>query len=176
MAGAGGQTIIGCGPEATIQDSDIARFVESGPSFDLAGGSLVLASGGTVVTFAERIEPAPTPSIRFVGVLKHVYQTDGEMDLPASLDLTVTFLDDGSVSWDVGNCGSGTASYVGIDNHVITFTDAESDSSCTGDTAAVEEAVTSVLSTVNVEYRVENPTLTLSTPITELVFRNTADD
>lgn len=176
MATPTGQSLIGCGPAGTIQDSDIARFVESDPTFDLAGESLVLASGGTVITFAERIQPPPTPRIRFVGILDRASHGNDEINVPASLISSVTFLDDGSVSWEIGDCGSGGATYVGVDNHTITFTDAGIDSSCTDETATVEEAVTSVLSTASVEYRVDSGNLSLSTPDTELEFRSTADD
>lgn len=164
-----------CGNTRAAQDDWIARFLTAAPTFDLNGQTLVLAAGVSVITFAELIEPPPTPRIRFVGILDRASQGGDEINVPGGLTASVTFLDDGSVSWEIGDCGSGGATYVGVDNHTINFTDTTTNSSCKGNTAAVEEAVTSVFSSTGVEYAVEG-SLSLTATDTQLVFSDTSED
>ena len=165
----------GCGNTRAAQDDWIARFLTATPTFDLNGQTLVLAAGVSVITFMELIEPPPTPRIRFVGILDSATHGDDEIKVPRGLIASVTFLDDGSVTWKIGDCGSGSASYVGVDNHTVNFTDTTTKGRCKGDIAAVEEAVTSLFSGTSVEYAVEG-NLTLATSDMVLVFADTSED
>lgn len=159
-----------CGNTRAAQDDWIARFLTAAPTFDLNGQTLVLAAGVSVITFAELIEPPPTPRIGFVGILDRASQGGDEINVPRGLIASVTFLDDGSVSWKVGDCASGAANYMGVDNDTVTFTEPSSTGICAGGKGSVADAVMSVFSTSTAEYRHENLSLRLSTPDTQLYF------
>jgi heat shock protein HslJ len=172
--GESGMTLIGCPPDHQAQDDWFAAFLTATPAITFDGDRLRLESGGVVIDLIDKASVMPNPLIESEWVLTSIQENGVDMPLPAGFEATVSFSDQGFLSWYMG-CAVGASYYerAGPGQASLWFMMRPTDSrprSC-GSSAFVEEAFQSTLSSIDVPFRIDNKTLTLSGPDRTLVFK-----
>jgi hypothetical protein len=169
-----GMTIIGCPAAHQAQDDWFAQFLASTPAITFDGDLLRLESGSTVIDLIDKATLVPNPLIGSEWILESIENGGADIPLPAGLEATMNFSDQGLSDWYMG-CAGGASYYerTGPEQASLWFIPVEtypSPRSC-GNKAFVEDALRSTLSATDVPFRIDHATLTLSGPEHTLVFK-----
>ena len=107
----GGSTLMGCDPDRLAQDQWFNEFMGSGPMVALAGDTLTLTGGSTVITFMDR--EAAEPDAQITGptwTLESISTGDAVSSVPRGVVATLVFRDDGTLDVETG-CNTGGATW-----------------------------------------------------------------
>lgn len=169
-------TLIGCDDARSKQDDWYFTFLESRPSFELAGHRLVLQGGGTRIEYLD--EAAATPDLELEG---HVWTVDSiiedgvvtRLDWPRPatfvFDSNVTEHARGAVTIDTG-CNIGSASYRTSDLELSFIDVTMTQHACEGEAARLEDAVLDLFywSSEPMRHKITIDRLWLRGPVSEL--------
>lgn len=159
-----GGTARGGAPALLAQDSWLTDFLVSRPGWHVDGDQLTLTSAGTTITLLDRrlAEPDfPLDGPRWK--VRAVIIKDGDLRAHhhRAKEAWITFRGTHVTGWTGCNELSGTVTRT---NTELTFTDvATTDNACTGETAQVETAILTTLTT-KITYTIDHNRLTLLTP------------
>lgn len=138
-------TEMACEKHLMKQDQWLTRFLTSGPSIQLEGGTLTLASGITTLTLTDEASGQVSPEL--VGTLwqlDSLTSQDTASSVPKGVTSTIEFASDGSVTVSPG-CNSGSGKYT-VEGNVINFGPiATTLMACEGARGDVEQKVLQVL-------------------------------
>jgi heat shock protein HslJ len=153
-------TEIGCEPELHEQDEWISAFLGGSPRIALEGSELSLAAAGTKIRLLDREVADPDrPLEGTLWRLGSIIEGEVASSVPAGVEATIRFADDGTVSLDTG-CNVGGGTYVVEDGTLRLEELAISERACEGPAGEVERAVLALLAG-EVDYRIEGPVLSL---------------
>lgn len=156
-------TEMGCDEPRHSQDTWLAQFLGSEPSWNLAGPNLVLRSGEIEIRLTDKkITDPDRPLVGPRWVVDTIITGEAASSVPAGVEAFLRFESEASFTGS-----SGCLTFAGtsqISGHRITFlTHRPSPRSCTPDMLAVENAVVRTL-VQDVTYSIDGPHLTLTAP------------
>jgi heat shock protein HslJ len=157
-----GMTEMGCDPPRHQQDTWLAKFLESTPSWRLDGSNLVVSSGNTELALLDKA--VAEPDLPLLGSWWTVDTiTDGATasSTPAGAPATLKF-GDGTVEVDTG-CNRGSGGFTVSDNKIRFTGVATTKIACEPERASLENAVLTVLNG-EVTYDIDSDRLTLKQP------------
>lgn len=154
-------TEIGCDQARMDQDTWVAELVTSRPDLTLAGDSLTLTAGDTVITLTDREVARPgSPLVGTTWTLESLIDGDVASSVPVGVTATMTFDADGTYAVSAG-CNRGGGRYE-INGAMIDFdAPATTRMSCGDDSDGVERSVLDVLSGP-VRFVIDEQSLTLT--------------
>jgi heat shock protein HslJ len=153
-------TEMACPDALMAQDDFLAELLTSGPTVELDDDVLTISSGEVTLTLLDR--EVAEPDVALEGVtwqLDSLVSDDAVSSVPAGVESTLVFGDDGTVGVDTGcNSGSGT---VEVGDGTLTFGPlATTLRFCEGDAGDVEAVVTSTLQG-EVDYAIDSDVLSI---------------
>ena len=155
-------TQMACEEPLMTQDQWLATFLDSDPTFALAGDTLTLTSGTTVMTLAAASDSGLTGTSWVLNGIITPGPDGAIVSIPQGVAAGLVFNDDGTVAVSAG-CNTGSADYT-VEGSTITFGPvALTRMACEGPASEVEADVLLVLGAGPVEYSVDGSTLRLDT-------------
>jgi heat shock protein HslJ len=152
------------------QDTWFADLLTAGPTLALAGDSLTMTSGSTIIVFVDRETADPDrPLIGTTWMLESIIEGESASSVPAGVRADLTFTADERLSASLG-CNRGSASAIVDDTSVEIGPLAATRMACGEAETAVEDAMIATL-TGTVDYEIEGPQLRLRTGDRGLDFR-----
>jgi len=156
-----GMTEMACQPPALMtQEQWFNGLLGSRPTLALAGDSLTVTAGGTVIQMTDRVVAEPDANlVGPVWTVESIIAGESVASAPQGATATMQFGPTGVVTVNDG-CNSGVGRYI-ADANTITFTNiARTLVGCTGSAGTLAAAVTQVLGG-GVHYSIDGQTLTL---------------
>jgi heat shock protein HslJ len=153
-------TMMACEEQLMAQDELVSGLLTSGPTVALDGDVLTIASDEVTLTMLDR--EVAEPDLALEGVtwqLESIVADEAVSSVPAGVESTLVFGDDGTVAVDTG-CNSGSGG-VEVGDGTMTF-DALATTLrfCEGDAGEVEIAVTTTLQG-EVAYTIDSDVLSI---------------
>jgi heat shock protein HslJ len=138
-------TEMACDEELMAQDTFVIELLTGGPTVELDGDVLTIASDDMTLTMLDREVAEPDLSLEGVTwQLESIITGDSVSSVPAGVESTLAFFDDGTVALDTG-CNSGGGD-VEVGDGTLTFGPlATTLRFCEGGAGEVETAVTTTL-------------------------------
>lgn len=159
-----GGTEMGCPEELMRQDEQLAEFLDTRPAWRLEGDELTLTSGGQEVRLLDRTVADPDRPLRGPKwVLDTIIDGDVASSVPAGVRAYLKFSRTTAGGYDGCNDFGGRLTVRGSKLQVKDI--ATTLKACTDDaTTEVERAMSDVLTSKHLTYRIEAGRLTLETP------------
>jgi heat shock protein HslJ len=154
-------TEMGCDQDRSAQDDWLGQLLTSRPAIRLAGDELTIEGTTTTIRLLDR--KVADPDVALVGAtwtVESILSGDTAASIPEGATATVVFQADGTLTLDTG-CNQGGGRFA-TDGGGMTISELMlTKKACDGPGAALEAAVTGVLRSGPITFRIEASVLTL---------------